>query len=133
MDTAEKFKFIFVNQAMKRLTQQCSHNIEFETFGGNYFWDNLAEVDGWKLQQNKVTNHLRILNPSHIRQAWGSKNSLEDAMDLVISQIHSNNFIEKQLNSKIESRLEQLKLLLEKGIITQEDFENRKEKILNEL
>ncbi|RKQ11291.1 hypothetical protein [Ureibacillus endophyticus] len=45
-------------------------NIPCQTFGGKYFWDTLTNSNGWKLQQNRFTQHYRILDPSNIRQAW---------------------------------------------------------------
>jgi hypothetical protein len=47
-------------------------NVEFPTMGGEVFWNNLAESGGWRIQQNKVTRHCRILDPrrrSEVRQS----------------------------------------------------------------
>ncbi|MCP1143656.1 hypothetical protein [Lysinibacillus endophyticus] len=45
-------------------------NIPCQTLGGKYFWETLANSNGWKLQKNRFTNHYRILDPANIRQAW---------------------------------------------------------------
>lgn len=55
-------------------------NIESPTLGGHFFWVTLAEVDGWKLQRNKLTKHCRILDPDDIRKAWGSENAMAKAL-----------------------------------------------------
>ena len=51
-------------------------NIPFPTMGGNVFWNELANVNGWRLQQNQITQHCRILNPDDIRVAWGGVDSI---------------------------------------------------------
>lgn len=47
-------------------------NIPFPTLGGKVFWETLKRKNGWKLQENKVTGHYRVLSPANIRWAWGS-------------------------------------------------------------
>lgn len=51
-------------------------NINFPTMGGEVWWRDLVEAEGWRLQQNSVTKHCRILDPNDVRRAWGG----EDAM-----------------------------------------------------
>lgn len=133
MNTADKFRFICENHAMDILIQSCSVNIEMATLGGKVWWRELAVVDGWKLQQNNLTSHVRILNPSDIRKAWGSRKLLDDAMDLVVSQIRSQKFVADYEDSPLVARLKKLKLLLDKELITPEEFEVRKSKILDEI
>lgn len=56
-------------------------NIPFPTMGGEVFWNTLAEYNGWKLQQNMITHHARILDSDNVRIAWGTINGMEKAMD----------------------------------------------------
>lgn len=59
-------------------------NIPTKTMGGEVFWHTLAEVNGWKMQQNMVTHHARILNSQNVRVAWGTVNGMYKAMDRLI-------------------------------------------------
>lgn len=48
-------------------------NIKFPTMGGEVFWDDLDSRGGYRLQQNKVTGHCRILDDNDERVAWGNE------------------------------------------------------------
>ena len=48
--------------------------------GGRFFWDALAEEQGYKLQKNKIIGHFRILDPEGMRIAWGSEAGLTTRM-----------------------------------------------------
>ena len=52
-------------------------NIPFATMGGKVFWNTLAERNGYKLQQNMITQHARILNSDDVRVAWGTVSGME--------------------------------------------------------
>lgn len=62
-------------------------NISFPTMGGEVFWNTLAEYNGWKLQQNMITHHARILDSNNIRIAWGTINGMEKAMDRMVKYL----------------------------------------------
>ncbi len=51
-------------------------NINFPTLGGKVWWRDLAECDGWRIQQSSVTKHCRILDPNNIRKAWGGESAM---------------------------------------------------------
>ena len=51
-------------------------NIELPTLGGHFFWNDLAEVKGWRLQQNIFTGHCRVLDPDDVRRAWGGEEAI---------------------------------------------------------
>lgn len=55
-------------------------NIPFPTMGGHVLWNELANVNGWKLQKNMVTGHCRILDPDDIRRAWGGEEAMLKAL-----------------------------------------------------
>lgn len=46
-------------------------NIPFKTMGGHKMWRELANVKGWRVQQNMVTQLCRVLDPYNTRVAWG--------------------------------------------------------------
>ncbi len=58
------------------LTKWSNVNIKGPTMGGEVFWDNLAQRNGWKIQQNKFTEHIRILDAGNNRVAWGDLDEL---------------------------------------------------------
>ena len=59
-------------------------NIKTPTMGGNIWYDNIFEVEGWRLQQQRTAglkSHYRILNPQNVRVAWVlSPQTLLDAL-----------------------------------------------------
>lgn len=58
-------------------------NINFPTMGGILFWNDIARCNGWRMQQNTLTQHIRILDPNNVRRAWGGL----DAMESIFSRI----------------------------------------------
>lgn len=54
----------------------CMPNVETKTMGGPIFWEDLANVQGWRVQQNKVFGNCRILDPENVRRAWGGKTAI---------------------------------------------------------
>ena len=59
-------------------------NVKMPTLGGNVWYDNIFEVDGWRLQQQRTAglkSHYRILDPRNVRAAWVlSPQTLLDAL-----------------------------------------------------
>ena len=51
-------------------------NLPLPTMGGHTFWNNLAVEKGWKVQQNMLTHHVRILDDNDVRRAWGSEEEM---------------------------------------------------------
>lgn len=101
-------------------------NVEFSTAGGKIFWKDLFEHNGWRLQQNKITGHCRILNPMDKRKAWGSYKAMKDSMKKVLHN--------KELNKEeLLKVLEILQDLKERGIITEDEFNKKKKEILEKI
>ncbi len=59
-------------------------NIPSETLGGTVFWQDLANVQGWKLQKNWVFGNCRILDPEDIRRAWGGETALRKVFEVLL-------------------------------------------------
>ena len=55
-------------------------NIPLPVVDGQVFWDVLAERNGYRLEQNKITGHCRILDEHSIRVAWGPKDLMEEEL-----------------------------------------------------
>ena len=62
-------------------------NIPTPTMGGQMVWDTLAEANGWRLQQNELTKHCRILDPDDVRRAWGTRKGMEKALETLQNSI----------------------------------------------
>ena len=48
-------------------------NVQFPTLGGSVFYDNIFEVEGWRLQQQRTIGmqvHYRFLDANNVRVAW---------------------------------------------------------------
>lgn len=48
-------------------------NVPFPTLGGSVFYDNIFEIEGWRLQQQRTLGmqvHYRFLDPNNTRMAW---------------------------------------------------------------
>ncbi|MBR6144838.1 MAG: hypothetical protein IKQ23_11180 [Treponema sp.] len=61
-------------------------NINFPTMGGSVFWNNLAEVNGWRVQRNNITGHCRILDADDVRRAWGGEDAIIDLFNKLLKR-----------------------------------------------
>ena len=123
------------NAAIELLNKELSMpNIPTPTMGGEVFWKELAEFNGWKLQQNMITQHARILRPDNVRVAWGTVNGMYKALDRLVESMSGTRYSERvtpEESKDAAERLKQLKELLDIGAITQEEFEKKKAKIID--
>ncbi len=118
-------------------------NIEMGTAGGKVWWNNLVEHNGWRLQKNKLTGHCRILDPSNNRKAWGSEDKMLDAINRVMNKFNTednqkNNYTQestanKESKEELLNTLEKLGELKEKGLITEQEFFEKKSKIMSQI
>lgn len=58
----------------KGIEKACENNPK--TMGGKVWWTDIKNVDGWRLQKNKVSRHCRILDRNDVRQAYGSEEEM---------------------------------------------------------
>lgn len=65
-------------------------NLPLPTMGGQVVWDTLAEANGWRLQQNELTKHCRILDPNDVRRAWGTRNGMMKALETLGNSVLSD-------------------------------------------
>lgn len=56
-------------------------NIPLPTMGGHVFWTTLCESHGWKVQQNMISQHARILKADDTRIAWGTIGGMVHAFE----------------------------------------------------
>ena len=48
-------------------------NIKMKTLGGKQFWTDQHYFHKWRIQENVVTGHFRLLDEHDYRHAWGNK------------------------------------------------------------
>ena len=107
-----------------------------DRLGGHTFWDTLAEYNGYKLQQNLITRHARILNSDDVRIAWGTVNGMKMTLERMAEM--SNKYTNKESQNKknitdVEQELLSAKKLLDNGIISSEEFNTIKKKLLDQV
>ena len=59
-------------------------NIPLPTLGGLIFWNDLKNVKGWRIQQNKITGYCRVLDPDNIRRGWGGVDAIMEFFRTVV-------------------------------------------------
>jgi len=63
--------------AVCEVTSGPRFNLTFPTLGGFQFWGDERVYCGWRIQRNAFTGHYRLIDPRHIRRAWGSYEECE--------------------------------------------------------
>ena len=101
-------------------------NIPFPVCPEFFVWDTVCEINRWKLQQNMMTRHARIVDNKNIRKAWGTINGMIRAMDRMAESLQKSEHI------AIE-KLKKLKELWDCGIITQSEYETKKRNLLQKI
>ncbi|MGB7343237.1 MAG: lipase [Pirellulaceae bacterium] len=56
-------------------------NLPIKTTGGTQVWTDHAYRAGYRVQEHSLTGHFRLLDPSNIRRAWGTKGQCLTALD----------------------------------------------------
>lgn len=119
-------------------------NIETKVTDGGVWWENVRQKKGWKLQKHVLTGHFRIISPNKIRKAWGADR--EEMIDIfeeltyvekpqkeqtTTTQSATNQV--KPSKQEVLAQLKDLGELMENGVLTKEEFETAKKKLLKEL
>jgi hypothetical protein len=53
-------------------TMTAPPNLPLPTLGGRQLWADVYTYAGWRIQENVLTGHARLLDPRDVRWAWGS-------------------------------------------------------------
>lgn len=56
-------------------------NLAMKTGGGTQLWTDHAFRDGYRIQQNALTGHWRLLDGNDIRRAWGTRDQCDGVLD----------------------------------------------------
>ena len=108
-------------------------NIPFQTMGGLVFWNNIAECNGYRLQQNMITQHARILDPDDVRIAWGTISGMTRAMERMVRYVREAENERKSQSFDAIDKLKRLKELLDLGAITQAEFDSKKSDLMTRI
>lgn len=57
--------------------------INLPKISGDLMWIEVKSVSGWKLQENILTHHCRLVSPENAIHAWGEKNKIAEIMKTV--------------------------------------------------
>lgn len=84
------FDYSIIEEGLSLLSQgknlPLMPNIELPTLGGLIFWNDLAESNGWRVQQNIITGHCRVLDPDNVRHAWGGVKDIMDFFNKIVEK-----------------------------------------------
>lgn len=110
-------------------------NIPIRVMNKKVFWDVLAESDGWELQRHKITNHARIIDNSNIRRAWGTVDGMYEVMERLMDaeKKYSHFAVTHGDGNTLIEKLKNCKEMLDSGLIKQEDYDEMKKKILEQI
>ncbi len=56
-----------------KMTNFGNPNLEMPTMGGEVFYEDIVELDGWRIQQHKLAglkSHYRVLDENDVRRMW---------------------------------------------------------------
>ncbi len=62
-------------------SNQSKFNIPTPTMGGKQLWTDWIYQHGYRIQQNVLTGHYRLLSPQDFRLAWGTKAACKKRLD----------------------------------------------------
>ncbi len=69
-------------QSLKSRTNQ----VLMKTLGGRQFWGDLHYFRGWRIQQNVITKHCRLLDKDDVRHASGKFETCQGTLDEIRKQ-----------------------------------------------
>ncbi len=58
--------------------------IDMKTMGGRQFWGDTLFFQGYRIQQNVLSQHYRLLDPEDIRREWGTEQECKQALQKII-------------------------------------------------
>jgi pimeloyl-ACP methyl ester carboxylesterase len=62
-------------------------NIPLPTLGGKQLWADTYIYAGWRIQQNVVTSHFRLLDDKDVRRAWGEEAACRAEFDRLRTEL----------------------------------------------
>lgn len=62
--------------------------IDIKTMGGRQFWGDVRFFHGYRIQQNVLTKHHRLLDPDDVRRSWGTLKECQSALSKIAAKKH---------------------------------------------
>jgi len=59
-------------------------NVPLPTLGGTQFWTDYVHRNGYRIQQNALTGHWRLIDAGNMRRAWGSRPDVEAQLEALV-------------------------------------------------
>lgn len=121
------------------LVSKLPPNIKGSVLGGKANWIDLAESNGWKLQQNTIMKNVRIIDNNNKRRAFSwNPSRLLGVMDELVRELHgqgesTGSFSENESMADVLAGLEYLSQLHDMRVITDEEYEKKKKEILERI
>lgn len=60
--------------------------IDIKTMGGRQFWGDVRFFHGYRIQQNVLTKHHRLLDPDDVRRSWGTLKECQSALTKIAAE-----------------------------------------------
>ncbi len=61
--------------------EEAPRNLPAPTLGGTQLWRDSHVFAGWRIQENVLTGHSRLLDPEDVRRAWGTYAEVKERLD----------------------------------------------------
>ncbi len=72
---------LFADPRVARAQDEAPWNLPAPTLGGTQFWRDSHVFAGWRIQENVLTRHSRLLGPEDTRRAWGTYAQVKERLD----------------------------------------------------
>ena len=73
--------FLFTAATLFAQEESLNPNLPTKTLGGREFWGDVAHFHGWRIQQNALTEHFRLIDGDDVRHAWGTREQCQTKLD----------------------------------------------------
>jgi hypothetical protein len=75
------FLLAFSSYGVARAQSDGQLSIALPTLGGDQLWTDQLVHGKWRIQRNELTGHHRLLDPSDVRCAWGTRDECQAAFE----------------------------------------------------
>lgn len=72
---------LFVTATLSAQEESLNPNLPTKTLGGREFWGDVVHFHGWRIQQNALTEHFRLIDGDDVRHAWGTREQCQTKLD----------------------------------------------------
>ena len=72
---------LFADPRVAGAQDEAPWNLPAPTLGGTQLWRDTHVFAGWRIQENVLTGHSRLLDPEDTRRAWGTYAQVKERLD----------------------------------------------------